>query len=168
LLIVTGTMGAGKSAVLGEASDLLAQRQIPHAAIDLDALGLAWLPSQAPADRVMYSNLQAVCANYASHGVCRFLVARAIENRAALQLCRQAVAPTTVLVCRLTASLATMQQRVRTRESGPLRQQFVDRVSELNVILDRAQLEDFAIANENRSPTDVATEMLRKAAWLAI
>ena len=49
LLIITGTMGAGKTAVLGEASDILAQRQIVHAAIDLDALGLAYLPLAAPA-----------------------------------------------------------------------------------------------------------------------
>ena len=44
LLIITGTMGAGKTAVLAEASDILALRQIAHAAIDLDALGLAHLP----------------------------------------------------------------------------------------------------------------------------
>ena len=45
LLIITGTMGAGKTSVLGEASDILALRGIAHAAIDLDALGLAHLPS---------------------------------------------------------------------------------------------------------------------------
>ena len=54
------------------------------------------------------------------------------------------------------------------RESGVLQQQFVDRVSELNAALDRARLEDFAIANENRSLTEVATEMLLKAGWLAV
>jgi len=37
----------------------------------------------------------------------------------------------------------------------------------LNVILDRARLEDFAVANENRSLTDVALEMLVKAGWIA-
>jgi len=42
-------MGAGKTAVLGEASDILAQRQIIHAAIDLDALGVAHLPSETRA-----------------------------------------------------------------------------------------------------------------------
>jgi hypothetical protein len=43
VLIITGAMGAGKAAVLGEASDILAQRQIVHAAIDVDVLGLAHL-----------------------------------------------------------------------------------------------------------------------------
>jgi len=41
MLIITGTMGASKTAVLAEPSDLLSQRQIVHAAIDLHGLGLA-------------------------------------------------------------------------------------------------------------------------------
>ena len=53
LLIITGTMGAGKTTVLGEASDILALRHIPHAAIDLDALGLAYLSSTTGNDGVM-------------------------------------------------------------------------------------------------------------------
>jgi hypothetical protein len=48
LLIITGTMGADKTGVLGEASDILAQRRIVHAAIDMDTLGVAHLPSAAP------------------------------------------------------------------------------------------------------------------------
>jgi hypothetical protein len=166
LLIITGTMGAGKSAVLHEASDLLTQRYIPHAAVDLDALGVAHLPSREPGDAVMYANLESVCANYASLGVRRFLVARAVENRAGLVLCSRAVAATSTVVCRLTARLETMRQRVIMRESGALQQQFVDRVTELNAILDRAQLENFVIDNENRSLTDVAFEMLINAGWI--
>src|SRR5271154_5711566 len=87
LLIITGTMGAGKSAVLGEASDILALRHIAHAAIDLDALGLAHIASAASNDGVMYRNLQSVCENYASLGVKRVLLARAMEDRAGLELC---------------------------------------------------------------------------------
>src|SRR6202790_531799 len=61
LLIITGTMGAGKTTVLGEASDILALRHIPDAAIDLDALGLVHIPSAPGNDVVMYRNLQSVC-----------------------------------------------------------------------------------------------------------
>ena len=53
LLIITGSMGAGKTSVLGESSDILAQRNIAHAAIDLDALGLAHLPGQVRTHDVM-------------------------------------------------------------------------------------------------------------------
>jgi cytidylate kinase len=167
LLIITGSMGAGKTTVLAEASDILALRHITHAAIDLDALGLAHLSSAASNDNVMYRNLQAVCKNYASLGVTRLLLARAMEERAELEVCRDVVLATNTLVCRLTASIEAMKQRVKMRESGVSQREYVARVAKLNVILDRARLEDFIVVNENRSVTEVAHEMLFKAGWIS-
>jgi len=160
-------MGAGKTSVLGEASDILARRHIAHAAIDLDALGLAHIPSAAGNDGVMYRNLQTVCENYASAGVKRVLLARAMEDRAELELCRAAVSATNMQVCRLTASIEAMEKRVRMRESGVSQREYVARVAKLNDILDRARFEDFSIANEDRSLTEVAHEMLVKAGWIS-
>jgi hypothetical protein len=160
-------MGAGKTSVLAEASDILRLRHMAHAAIDLDALGLAHLPSSAGNDDVMYRNLQSVCKNYSALGVRRFLVARAMEDRIELELCRGVVSATNTIVCRLAASLETMQQRVKMRESGVSRGEYVARVAELNVTLDRAGLEDFAVVSENRSLTEVAHEMLQKAGWVS-
>jgi hypothetical protein len=167
LLIITGTMGAGKTAVLGEASDILALRHIAHAAIDLDAIGLAHLPSPASSDAVMYRNLQCVRKNYASLGVRRLLLARAMEDRAELELCRGVVSAKHTLVCRLTAGIKLMQHRVKMRESGVSQRKYVARVAKLNVILDRARLEDFTVTNENRPLTEVAHEMLVKAGWIS-
>ena len=166
LLIITGTMGAGKSAVLGEASDILALRHIIHAAIDLDTLGLAHLPSKASNNSVMYSNLQSVCKNYAAIGVPRLLLARAMEDRAELELCRDVVAATNTIVCRLTARIETMQQRVKIRESGLAQREYIARIEKLSVIVDHAKLEDFTVVNENRSLNEVASEMLVKAGWI--
>jgi len=166
LLILTGTMGAGKSAVLAEASDILALRHIVHAAVDVDSLGLGHLPPGASTDVVMYENLRSVSKNYAALGVPRFLLARAIEHRAALDLCREAVSAAHTVVCRLSAGLETMQQRVLKRESGILQEQFVTRVAELSAILDGAHLEDFTVVNENRSLNEVALEVLVRAGWI--
>jgi adenylylsulfate kinase len=159
-------MGAGKSSVLGEAADILAMRDVSHAAIDLDALGLAYLPSVATNNGLMYRNLRSVGKNYAALGVERLLLARAIEDRAELELCRGVVSATNTVVCRLTASIEAMQRRVKMRESGVSQSDYVARVAQLNVILDRARLEDFAVNSENRSVTEVAQEMLAKAGWL--
>lgn len=166
MLIITGTMGAGKTTVLAEASDILRLRHIVHAAIDLDALGLAYLSSAIQNDDLMYRNLQSVYENYASQGVRRVVVARALENRAELELCCGAVSATSTAVCRLTASVEAMQQRVRTRERGMLQKEYVARVLTLSAILDTAGLEDFTVTNENRSPTEVAQEMLLRAKWI--
>ncbi len=167
LLIITGAMGAGKTSILAEASDLLSLRHIAHAAINLDMLGLAHLPSSAGNDGVMYDNLRSVCTNYAALGVQRLLLARAIEGRPQLDLCRNATSATNTVVCRLTASIETMQQRVKARESGISQREYVTRVAKLNSILDHARLEDFTVTNENRSITDVAFEMLVEARWIS-
>ena len=167
LLIITGGMGAGKTSALGEASDILSRRQIAHAAIDVDALGLAFLAAAIRNDEAMYCNLRSVCNNYAAVGVTRFLLARALENRRELEICRGIVSATETAVCRLTASVETMEARVKMRESGVSRREYVSRVAELNAILDRARLEDFSVVNENRSLTEVAQEMLGRAGWVS-
>jgi hypothetical protein len=160
-------MGAGKTSVLAEASDILALRRIAHAAIDLGAFGLAHFPSADGNDGVMYHNLQCVCKKDASVGVRRLLLARAIEDRAELELCREVVSATNMVVCRLTASNETMELRVKMRESGVSHREYVARVAKLSAILDRAGIEDFTIIRENRSVSDVAHEMLVKAGWIS-
>ena len=165
LLIITGSMGSGKTSVLAEASDILSERGIPHATIDLDALGTVHLPLGVIGDSLMYRNLQTVWSNYAALGLTRILVARAMENLTELECCRRAVSARKTVVCRLTASIKTMQERVRMREIGILQQRFVDRVAELDAVLNCAQLEDFSVANENRAVTDVAREILVRAGW---
>jgi hypothetical protein len=167
LLIITGAVGSGKTSVLAEASDMLALRHIAHAAIDVDALGLAYVPAAARNDEVMYRNLRSVCNNYAALGVIRFLLARALENRAELDFCRGIVSAADTAVCRLTASIETMEQRVKMREPGVLQPEYVSRVAALSAILDRVRLEHFSILNENRSLTEVAHEMLVSAGWLS-
>jgi hypothetical protein len=165
LLIITGSMGSGKTSVLGEASDLLAQRHITHAAIDLDASGLAHIGS-GETKTVMYRNLQCVCENYAALDVKRLLLARAIGDRTELKLCREVVSATNTVVCRLVASIETMEQRVRMRESGVAQHDYIVRVAELDNRLDRTGLEDFSVNSENRTVTDIAQEMLIKAGWI--
>jgi hypothetical protein len=167
LLIITGTMGAGKTSALAEASEILSLRDIAHAAIDLDTLGLAHLSSGACNDAVMYDNLGSVCKNYAAVGVQRFLLARALEDRSELERCRDIVRASNIVVCRLTASLTAMRRRVKMRETGVSQREYVACVANLNAMLDRARLEDFSVNNENRSLTDVALEMLVKAGWIS-
>ena len=167
MLIITGTMGAGKTSILGEASDILAMRRIAHAAIDVDALGLGHLPSGDRNDAVMYDNLRSVCKNYADLGVRRFLLARALEDSAQLDRCREIVPAANTVVCRVSASIAVMKQRVEMRETGVSQREYVSRVEKLNAILGHARLEDFTVCNENRSLSEVTLEMLIKAGWIS-
>jgi hypothetical protein len=146
--------------------DILTQRGIAHAAVDLDGLGLAYVPSAAGSDELMDGNLHTVCQNYTSAGVRHFLVARAMGARAEVELCRDAASATTIAVCRLTARLEAMRERVKMRELGMQKQEYMARGADLNDILDRARLEDFTVANQNRPWNDVAHEVLVKARWI--
>ena len=94
-------------------------------------------------------------------------MARAIEDFDELKTCRSAVSAKDTVVCRLVAGIETMEQRVRLRETGVSQRYYVARVAKLNDILDRARLQNFSVANEDRSPSDVALEMLVRAGWIS-
>ena len=98
-------------------------------------------------------------------GVDRFLVARAMESQFELQSCIAAVAAKEVVVCRLAASVETMQQRVQSRELGMCRNKYIERVAILNTALDRAELENFVVINEGRPLPEIANEVLDRAGW---
>ena len=168
VLVVTGSMGSGKTTMIGELSDLLASRAIAHAAIDIDAFGNAHDPLGAiDLGAVAYRNVAAAIGNYASRGVTTFVLAGAIESAAELTQLHDAVGTTDVVVCRLGAPVAVMQDRIRLREPGMWQQKYVDRVAILEGVLDQAGLEDFAVANDGARPiTEVAEEILQRAGWI--
>jgi hypothetical protein len=165
LIVITGTMGSGKTTVMAEASDILMTRGVTHAAIDLDALAIAYQPDTALID-LAYRNLSAVWTNYAALGIPRLLLAGAIESRDEFNRIRTAIPDSRIVVCRLRARLTTMQQRVALREPGMLHDTLVARVAALDASLDRVQLEDFTISNDDRPVTEVATELLTRAGWI--
>lgn len=165
VIVISGSMGAGKTTVMAEASDLLAAHGTIHAAIDLDGLGIGHVPEGAWPD-LAYRNLAAVWENYARAGVTRLLLAEAVESAAELDRIQGAIPDAEFVVCRLRATPATMRARVAAREPGMLRETFVARVVELDAILDVAGLEDFSLVNDTASVTDVARELLVRAGWL--
>jgi hypothetical protein len=166
VIVITGNMGAGKTTILAEASDLLTGAGIVHAAIDLDSLGMGHLPEEGWSD-LPYRNLACVWRNYAAAGASRLMVAEALESDRDIDRIQQAVPGGQIVVCRLSATIETVRRRVAQREAGVLRDAFVARVDELQLLIDRAQLEQFTLAtDEGRSVTDTARELLARARWL--
>jgi Ni2+-binding GTPase involved in maturation of urease and hydrogenase len=79
VIVISGSMGSGKTTVLGESSDVLTSHHIPHATVDLDAVGTALLPDEVARD-VTSRSLAAVYATVASVGITRVLIAEAVEQ----------------------------------------------------------------------------------------
>ena len=165
VIVISGSMGCGKTTVLGEASDVLSACHIAHATVDLDAIGTALLPDDVSRE-VTFRNLGAIYVNFMSVGITRVLLADAVEDRHELDRLRQAMPRSEILVCRLTAEVDTMQDRLRIREPGMLQEQFLARARELERVLDVAGVEDFTIVNDQRSVTDVARELLQRSGWI--
>ena len=165
VLVISGSMGSGKTAILGEASDLLTANDVLHAAIDLDAISLQLLPDQLSRN-VHVRNIADIHKNCSDAGITRFLVAVAIEDADVLADLKAAFGVDEIVVCRLTASVETMAARLRIREPGIRQEEFVERSRQLDVALDKAALEDFTLPNDDRNVTEVAEELLRRAGWI--
>lgn len=133
--------------------------------IDLDALAAVGLAGDRCTE-LTYVNLAAVWSNFANAGITCLLLAEAVETADELARIRAAIPELTAVVVRLTATVETMQRRLRTREPGMLQETFVARARELDGILEEARLEDFCVANDDRPVTDVAAEVLTRAGWV--
>lgn len=165
LLIISGSMGSGKTTVLGEAVNMLAAAGIRHAAIDLDAMQ-DHVP-EVPGDELRYRNLAAVWANYAPLGITRLMICTAVITREYHESLRRAARADEVVVVRLRADLETMRQRVRLREPVSNQRELVEYVERLEVTLDSDGVEDFTISNDGSRPVhELTRELLTTAGWL--
>jgi hypothetical protein len=164
VLLISGSMGSGKTTVMGEASDVLRDMSIPHAAIDLDAVSVHLLPDSTTKD-IDVRNAAALYTNCVAAGVDKILIAAAIEDAQALGALTRACSGASLVVCRLTASHETMAARLRVREPGMRQAEFVERSRTLEQRLTDAGLEDFRVSNDGRDVTAVAREVLERAGW---
>jgi adenylylsulfate kinase len=165
-LLISGTVGAGKSTVASEISDVLAALKIPHAAVDLDALVWQWPPTSEWNNDLLFENLASVWPNYLAHGATRLVLARVLEDPAELARYRAAVPGAQITVCRLVAPEALRVRRLLGRmPPGPSREWHLVRTVELEEILCRLGHEEFTVENGDRPVREVALEVLARAGW---
>jgi hypothetical protein len=166
VLIVTGPVGVGKSAVLHEADRLLIDAEIPHATLVFEEIARCW---PAPEDdrwseRLAYRNLASLWSNFAARGADRLLLERIIERRAQLRGLLEAIPGSQVTVVRLHAPLALIEERVRMSEPFP--DEELSAARWLAPQMDRWAVEDHLVENGRRPLREVASEALRMAGWL--
>ena len=165
ILVISGSMGAGKTTAMGEASDLLTARQIRHAAIDLDAISAHVVPGEV-ARHLHQRNLAAIANNFLEAGVDVYLIAVAVDSGDVLADLHAAFDGAAIIVARLSASTQTMNARLRVREPGIRQAEFLERCRDLDHTLTVAGLDDFTVTNDHRSITAVAEELLTRAGWI--
>lgn len=164
-LLITGAVGVGKTTTMEAAAALLAERGLPGAMVDIDAIRRAW---PAPAtDRfhegLQLANLQAMCRNFRAAGAEVGLAAGTIEDRAARARFEEAMG-VPLRVVRLAAPDDVVRERIRRRHADDPggRDWHLARYDELTAILDAAQVEDVQVTVQG-APRDTAREVLSAA-----
>lgn len=166
-LVLTGTVGSGKSTVAAEIHDALAELKIPNAAIDLDALVWQWPSTSKWNNDLMFESLASLWPSYRSHGATHLILARVPEDRAELDRYRAAVPGVEITVCRLTTPEPLRLERLREpMPPRPSRDWHLARSVELEDNLANLDCEDFQVENGNRPVRDVAFDVLVRAGWL--
>jgi hypothetical protein len=167
VLVITGPVGVGKSTIAAEAAWLLRQAGVPHALVDRDRIEQCWpVPADDPwNERVSHRNLACMWANFRQAGADRLIFARVLETRSLLRRVTKAVPGAQITVVRLRAPLAVLHERICSREAGDP-DWFLDAATRTAEVLERAQVEDHLVDNENRPATVVAGEVLHRVGWL--
>lgn len=168
-LLITGTVGVGKTTVAEAVSKRLGDRRVTNAVIDLDWLRQWWpAPPDDPFNfALMLHNLRSVARNYLAAGAVRLVLAGVVEDQEGRKLCGDAVG-IELAVCRLHVDLTVNHQRLsRRHENEPEALQWhLARSGELAGILDQAKVEDFTVDATTRSVPEVAAAVIEAAGWL--
>lgn len=168
VLMISGPVGVGKTSVAHEMFDQLSERDIAHAVIDIDALGISWPFGDGDSfnNRMAMRNLAAVWANFAAAGATHAVLPRVIESEADLIPYRTAIPGADIQVCRLVATHNTLRDRVTNRETGSSQEALLHRAIYLADSLEQSAPTDFTVQTDNRPLPDIAQEALTKAGWL--
>jgi CobQ/CobB/MinD/ParA family nucleotide binding protein len=156
-LLLTGTLGSGKTAVAAALGEALAARGRRVAVVDLDWLGWVW--PTGGADRLIAANLAAIAGNYRAAGIQDLVLARLLLTAEALAGLHTALPETPLRVVRLTASEATLEARLRRRDSGS---ELAGHLAEFARYAELAAAvpADAVVENDGRSLEEVVGELL--------
>lgn len=167
-LLITGTVGAGKTSVAGMVGDLLTGQGIANAVIDLDWLRRFWPgPADDPYNLALgLRNLRPMARNYLDAGAVRIVLAGVIETQTHRDLHQDAVG-VPLSVCRLRVDLPVVRDRLARRHEGDgaVLQWHLDRSGELDAILETAGVEDFTVDASDLSISLTAAAVIRAAGW---
>lgn len=170
-LLVTGTVGAGKTTTAELVGRRLGEAGAANAVIDLDEIRRFWpMPAGDPFGvEIELANLSALADNYRRFGASRLVLAGVIETQAERALVQAAVG-VPLTVCRLRLPLAVVRRRLAARhaEDAEVLTWHLDRAGVLEDILDRARVADLVVDVDGLGPAEAADRVLdavSRAGW---
>jgi adenylylsulfate kinase-like enzyme len=166
-LLLTGTVGSGKTVVAVEIGRLLEEGGVSSAIVDLDWLGWIHLPqgSVSPDDLIV-RNLAAIWANLRGTRMRHAILARAVLRRDTVSELRRAIPDADLTVVRLTAPPEMIEHRLRRRDTGAILEGHLREFRTMAGAMEEARIEDLMVVNDGRPVQDIAADVLREVGWL--
>lgn len=172
VLVVNGSIGAGKTTVAWAAFEALEGRGARAAMIDGDYLCQAKPTSGADPynQQLLFANLAAVAPVYREAGFGYMVIARVVEDEDDRASYARAFAahglPGEVVIGRVTAPESLRKTRIVGRDLDPAWREWGHaRTVELEATLDALSLDDVVVTNAHRSPLETAQELLGLIGW---
>lgn len=166
-VLLTGTVGAGKTALATDIGEILTGEALSPAVIDLDWLG--WFTqrggSSVDIEDLIRENLAAIWPNFRTRGATHVVMSRLVHEPEQIAAYRQALSDVDLVVVRVTASAETIQNRLSRRDTGSILEEHLSEAEKMSSLLDASKVGDFSIANADRPIRDVTTELLDKLGW---
>jgi hypothetical protein len=163
-VLISGVFGSGKSTVAEEIADLLEQRGLPYALMDLDFLVWFDAGSRDAESRVLRQNVEALAANFRAAGVRLFVLAGASRDREEVDALSAALG-FPLKVVRLTVPLPEIERRLRASAATEARlRDDLPRSAEWIAEGAGEGIEDLVVANEV-SARQAANEIVDWLGW---
>ncbi|REE88513.1 adenylylsulfate kinase-like enzyme [Paenibacillus taihuensis] len=166
VLNIIGPVGIGKSSTANAISEVLEYDHAHlHAVVDLDHVRRGFPPPEDdPFNKELgFQNLASVWSNYRSFGAKCLIIPSVMESNEDLNKIRRAVPGADIFIVRLVASLDVNHARIRGREKSiDSLNWHLQRSTQLAEELAVKKLEHVVVDTENKSPNEIALEIIRK------
>jgi dephospho-CoA kinase len=165
-VLLTGTVGAGKTALAVEMAAALESDGHTVAVIDLDWLGWIGGPDVNSEDitTLIQENLAALWGNIRKKGPTHLILCRFVASQEEIAGIRSALDGASLSVVRVTASPNTIEERLRRRDSGAELTEHLGQVEKMTQALDESRVAELVVETDGDLP-DSAERALSQLEW---
>lgn len=166
ILLLTGTVGTGKTSVAAEIGEQLDDIGLRNAVVDMDWLG--WVNAGDDYDGydlLIMQKLISVWPNYHSIGIEYLVLARGLIHREPVDLLKRTFPNSQIKIIRLIAAKETTQKRLSQRDRCETLREHISELDEMNQLMDKLHLENIIISTDGRSVEAIAAQITSMSGW---